>query len=170
MIRRPPRSTLFPYTTLFRSHRENHPEARFTCHHLRIGFRGTLERHCFDHSGDRSEEHTSELQSHLNLVCRLLLEKKNGAVEKIDEVFDRTVVVGGYAAPKGAVMRIAFDGDDPIVPGQTHLAGDQQGHRGLADAALAGSDRKANGRVGPRRPGHVGEAKVTQLDGAWSQV
>src|SRR5260370_10829888 len=79
MIRRPPRSTLFPYTTLFRSdgrarhlldqplggldadrrddaHREAGPEAR---------------------ADARSEEHTSELQSHLNLVCRLLLEKKN---------------------------------------------------------------------------------------------
>src|SRR6266511_5638746 len=61
MIRRPPRSTLFPYTTLFRSG----PEAR-TWHC------GPRTWHC----GPRSEEHTSELQSRENLVCRLLLEKK----------------------------------------------------------------------------------------------
>src|SRR6185369_17845018 len=63
MIRRPPRSTLFPYTTLFRSS----PSARRPCREV-VGARPR-------HSG-RSEEHTSELQSHLNLVCRLLLEKK----------------------------------------------------------------------------------------------
>src|SRR5215204_6755596 len=62
MIRRPPRSTLFPYTTLFRSH----------CH---------IVDQCDDrprlgHAPTRSEEHTSELQSHSDLVCRLLLEKK----------------------------------------------------------------------------------------------
>src|SRR5260370_35354762 len=65
MIRRPPRSTLFPYTTLFRSvavHR-GQPDGR----HLAL--------RCAEDLG-RSEEHTSELQSHLNLVCRLLLEKK----------------------------------------------------------------------------------------------
>src|SRR5438094_3519463 len=69
MIRRPPRSTLFPYTTLFRSHR---------------GVLGRVEREssslCLDRQtgGDsrRSEEHTSELQSPYDLVCRLLLEKK----------------------------------------------------------------------------------------------
>src|SRR5438477_6290044 len=70
MLPRPPRSTLFPYTTLFRS-----------CMVVRNGF-----RLCIDHefvgiaaarfSVERSEEHTSELQSHVNLVCRLLLEKK----------------------------------------------------------------------------------------------
>src|SRR2546427_10932445 len=72
MIRRPPRSTLFPYTTLFRSDAE-----------------GEAERHLADqlparhqslrlaaHDLERSEEHTSELQSQSNLVCRLLLEKK----------------------------------------------------------------------------------------------
>src|SRR3970282_2486466 len=64
MIRRPPRSTLFPYTTLFRS-RANHPE-------------GLSRKACAGHRHplDRSEEHTSELQSHHDLVCRLLLEKK----------------------------------------------------------------------------------------------
>src|SRR5260370_16110418 len=65
MIRRPPRSTLFPYTTLFRS----------TCGRtLRIS--GWNFQFPSDFSECRSEEHTSELQSHLNLVCRLLLEKK----------------------------------------------------------------------------------------------
>src|SRR5438477_8923953 len=65
MIRRPPRSTLFPYTTLFRSVLHAPPGPRD-----RAGWpRATL-------SGGRSEEHTSELQSHVNLVCRLLLEKK----------------------------------------------------------------------------------------------
>src|ERR1039457_7333814 len=62
MIRRPPRSTLFPYTTLFRSM----PPTRATCWR---GFRDGGTK-C------RSEEHTSELQSPCNLVCRLLLEKK----------------------------------------------------------------------------------------------
>src|SRR2546429_2681153 len=71
MIRRPPRSTLFPYTTLFRSHRVRQIQL-------------TLERwrwlpSDYQHSPvvvNRSEEHTSELQSRLHLVCRLLLEKK----------------------------------------------------------------------------------------------
>src|SRR2546422_5386054 len=72
MIRRPPRSTLFPYTTLFRSNRieGRRPQCNScaaaigTCNLFAIGF------------VDRSEEHTSELQSRLHLVCRLLLEKK----------------------------------------------------------------------------------------------
>src|SRR5260370_23585246 len=66
MIRRPPRSTLFPYTTLFRSHWfEKSLNA------------GDVEAALHLAKMYRSEEHTSELQSHLNLVCRLLLEKKN---------------------------------------------------------------------------------------------
>src|SRR2546430_7963523 len=75
MIRRPPRSTLFPYTTLFRSGSAAATHAR-RAHHRRgrrLDFelrRWTLRR------GPRSEEHTSELQSQSNLVCRLLLEKK----------------------------------------------------------------------------------------------
>src|SRR6266850_3991234 len=63
MIRRPPRSTLFPYTTLFRSRPRDHAPARTG--------RGELPERVA-----RSEEHTSELQSPCNLVCRLLLEKK----------------------------------------------------------------------------------------------
>src|SRR2546430_3796987 len=66
MIRRPPRSTLFPYTTLFRSSWSPEGPRRRCCH-----FRSALSRRC-----TRSEEHTSELQSQSNLVCRLLLEKK----------------------------------------------------------------------------------------------
>src|SRR5256885_10476927 len=82
MIRRPPRSTLFPYTTLFRSvpeagaHRVRHQQCR-SLHAAvprvvgrRAARRGRLG------GGHRSEEHTSELQSPCNLVCRLLLEKK----------------------------------------------------------------------------------------------
>src|SRR5688572_31341545 len=86
MIRRPPRSTLFPYTTLFRS-------AAFHTRHHQVGLGHALTSLAarVQHAGvgreqvlpavvvevDRSEEHTSELQSQSNLVCRLLLEKKN---------------------------------------------------------------------------------------------
>src|SRR5260370_23110202 len=82
MIRRPPRSTLFPYTTLFRSfHHARAAGARDDHQRLprverQFNSAGYL---LSDHRGielSRSEEHTSELQSHLNLVCRLLLEKK----------------------------------------------------------------------------------------------
>src|SRR5258706_11170652 len=79
MIRRPPRSTLFPYTTLFRSvcARGREPRSR-GCRERdrdRRGLRrGALYRQ--GHRNHRSEEHTSELQSLTNLVCRLLLEKK----------------------------------------------------------------------------------------------
>src|SRR5260370_32047278 len=79
MIRRPPRSTLFPYTTLFRSRRLVLVDGR-----RREGAAGG-EQHIVravvaqPEVEARSEEHTSELQSHLNLVCRLLLEKKKGA-------------------------------------------------------------------------------------------
>src|SRR2546426_1579795 len=78
MIRRPPRSTLFPYTTLFRSASTGElrsAEARAQdCVRLReVGFQAFKLRL---HHESRSEEHTSELQSPCNLVCRLLLEKK----------------------------------------------------------------------------------------------
>src|SRR2546422_6038674 len=96
MIRRPPRSTLFPYTTLFRSPMQMWPENHdFGSKTLHNGFiiparSATVEngihdlddalRNLFDHPNTppfiRSEEHTSELQSRLHLVCRLLLEKK----------------------------------------------------------------------------------------------
>src|SRR2546430_5837773 len=83
MIRRPPRSTLFPYTTLFRSRGTVSPDPTPAGVHRATGGRvgGPTDRACspsdragFDRS--RSEEHTSELQSQSNLVCRLLLEKK----------------------------------------------------------------------------------------------
>src|SRR3712207_8367933 len=83
MIRRPPRSTLFPYTTLFRSLLELElralvrPEQLAPHDHV---LKGTRVRHFLevrqDHGSLRSEEHTSELQSRQYLVCRLLLEKK----------------------------------------------------------------------------------------------
>src|SRR5260370_29455268 len=88
MIRRPPRSTLFPYTTLFRSDPELHgavgkaKSRQFSKLGLGVGRRLHLDhqvRRAMEievKSPSRSEEHTSELQSHLNLVCRLLLEKK----------------------------------------------------------------------------------------------
>src|SRR2546430_8005094 len=73
MIRRPPRSTLFPYTTLFRSD-EREPLRRSEDHQIAIRGIGVLME---VETGARSEEHTSELQSQSNLVCRLRLEKKN---------------------------------------------------------------------------------------------
>src|SRR2546422_1468531 len=91
MIRRPPRSTLFPYTTLFRSAHEGghqrlaaHDDAHRN-HRSQLRGRGRHAARCFyvhskgfhhHHREARSEEHTSELQSRLHLVCRLLLEKK----------------------------------------------------------------------------------------------
>src|SRR5260370_32509676 len=89
MIRRPPRSTLFPYTTLFRSHVVGQLVftlgPRYTALQPvpQVGGRRVLSLKLLcetsqglDDDFERSEEHTSELQSHLNLVCRLLLEKK----------------------------------------------------------------------------------------------
>src|SRR5256885_12355941 len=102
MIRRPPRSTLFPYTTLFRSrfvipevHRvkaENerpyepedgrHERARRDPHPRLLGVGSEVVHQCdADAEQSRSEEHTSELQSPCNLVCRLLLEKKQRATQ-----------------------------------------------------------------------------------------
>src|SRR5256885_5679297 len=76
MIRRPPRSTLFPYTTLFRSHRGRSDQCERTSRrNSPVNFVGGDCRSSI--VGRRSEEHTSELQSPCNLVCRLLLEKKN---------------------------------------------------------------------------------------------
>src|SRR5688572_32502363 len=74
MIRRPPRSTLFPYTTLFRS-------VRFGDVGRWLSLAGTLAR-VPARLSQRSEEHTSELQSQSNLVCRLLLEKKKKKKQK----------------------------------------------------------------------------------------
>src|SRR3712207_7415293 len=84
MIRRPPRSTLFPYTTLFRSDHDVRARGR----HRQLGHQRDREAGGHERAGDgdvvddvrdRSEEHTSELQSRQYLVCRLLLEKKKAA-------------------------------------------------------------------------------------------
>src|SRR5438270_6140874 len=75
MIRRPPRSTLFPYTTLFRS-QEVRARIRRADAREQIADGGAAVEHVVDAARGRSEEHTSELQSQSNLVCRLLLEKK----------------------------------------------------------------------------------------------
>src|SRR5438132_9250703 len=102
MIRRPPRSTLFPYTTLFRSSSRiwksswmplsstlpwQHPQSR--CGRLSIPY-------LIGEDGQRSEEHTSELQSHSDLVCRLLLEKKKYRIllekkKKKDRTYELTL-------------------------------------------------------------------------------
>src|SRR2546427_9484783 len=99
MIRRPPRSTLFPYTTLFRSLRGFCPEPGIrsggvACVLRKRGqwARGEYQRR--DKGREtrdeyRSEEHTSELQSQSNLVCRLLLEKKKKKKRKINNKIDR---------------------------------------------------------------------------------
>src|SRR2546430_10386685 len=84
MIRRPPRSTLFPYTTLFRSalpRADDLPPLDITLAELPtavnpLGVKGAGQAGCIAAPQTRSEEHTSELQSQSNLVCRLLLEKK----------------------------------------------------------------------------------------------
>src|SRR3989442_10023935 len=74
MIRRPPRSTLFPYTTLFRSPQRRHGKFVAFLHHERVAGKPAVKPTPRAHA--RSEEHTSELQSRPHLVCRLLLEKK----------------------------------------------------------------------------------------------
>src|SRR2546427_6598817 len=96
MIRRPPRSTLFPYTTLFRSRAAGFRRCRIRARRAlgagsgqqpaalepgARGRRGLMAAGAPAHAHTRSEEHTSELQSQSNLVCRLLLEKKNTTTE-----------------------------------------------------------------------------------------
>src|SRR2546426_6287037 len=92
MIRRPPRSTLFPYTTLFRSQTDRHPGSRCVrgCALARLSQQDRDRR-----ERRRSEEHTSELQSPCNLVCRLLLEKKKTLVShpSLDGVVNQTDLV-----------------------------------------------------------------------------
>src|SRR5260221_2369873 len=86
MIRRPPRSTLFPYTTLFRS--LSTPATRRFAWSPGLQNQSADGRRRYRHPSTRSEEHTSELQSHSDLVCRLLLEKKKKKKSMHDE--------GGY--------------------------------------------------------------------------
>src|SRR5690349_23750249 len=94
MIRRPPRSTLFPYTTLFRSWASCWSTAAAPTER---------SRNCFPATSRRSEEHTSELQSRRDLVCRLLLEKKkkkkidNARYERVDVTY---VVDSGHGYAK----------------------------------------------------------------------
>src|SRR2546430_4462717 len=90
MIRRPPRSTLFPYTTLFRSHEAISQDQWIEGARVVIGCPGSsaiLEPEKVQEYarilGERSEEHTSELQSQSNLVCRLLLEKKKNKTQRL---------------------------------------------------------------------------------------
>src|SRR5437667_8516563 len=87
MIRRPPTSTLFPYTTLFRS---LHGPLREPARHPR-GRPTVRPRESDPYADERSEEHTSELQSHHDLVCRLLLEKKNEKTARRHPVEEGTV-------------------------------------------------------------------------------
>src|SRR2546426_5976234 len=82
MIRRPPRSTLFPYTTLFRSWRRCPWRERSSARSTRTGT-AAASRTTFRKG--RSEEHTSELQSPCNLVCRLLLEKKKKKKRQVNK-------------------------------------------------------------------------------------
>src|SRR6266849_8269575 len=90
MIRRPPRSTLFPYTTLFRSG---------TCGGCRR--RRRLVTRCPRCARSRSEEHTSELQSRVDIVCRLLLEKKNQKYREVGDDEDLLIeaLVGHLTLP-----------------------------------------------------------------------
>src|SRR5260370_15614429 len=102
MIRRPPRSTLFPYTTLFRSKKQKAPpfgKINGGAFHRNAGKSDQLWPAALAifavHSSERtakmrSEEHTSELQSHLNLLCRLLLEKKKKPTPQMMHPIHRT--------------------------------------------------------------------------------
>src|SRR5258707_8060948 len=93
MIRRPPRSTLFPYTTLFRSQMRSDPKTTDRAHQthdMLADFLAVYDE--LNDNVDRSEEHTSELQSRQYLVCRLLLEKKKTTSEaSIIELLTATI-------------------------------------------------------------------------------
>src|SRR5437773_9665037 len=102
MSRRPPRSTLFPYTTLFRSGRLRPPGGGLQA--------GQEHPHPADR-GPRSEEHTSELQSHHDLVCRLLLEKKN------DDLF--SLELTAKFLPHHSQLAIESVADDSVLPLRT---------------------------------------------------
>src|SRR5215204_5299851 len=101
MIRRPPRSTLFPYTTLFRSLYDLGLDAGWMCAPL----------FCPEEVVERSEEHTSELQSHSELVCRLLLEKK------------KHPACGTIAAPKA--YELVHDSDELLRAFRIHAVFDR---------------------------------------------
>src|SRR2546426_2746033 len=94
MIRRPPRSTLFPYTTLFRScgSQESGSESRWV-RRSHVTTAPCPSGNPLDRSAPRSEEHTSELQSPCNLVCRLLLEKKKQKEQANHELYKERQLV-----------------------------------------------------------------------------
>src|SRR5260221_1583757 len=96
MIRRPPRSTLFPYTTLFRSRQGGWDED--------VLVRGSIRLSPVAESR-RSEEHTSELQSHSDLVCRLLLEKKKKMMDRLHAVQFDEQLDGRPAAEHSPCLR-----------------------------------------------------------------
>src|SRR5437588_1968911 len=102
MIRQPPRSTLFPYTTLFRSFRYrslfSRPASLTT-----LPLRPLRVSRC---ARSRSEEHTSELQSHSDLVCRLLLEKKKRSATRTERLDNRPrmIAVGTSCWPLGGTV------------------------------------------------------------------
>src|SRR5260370_30210979 len=102
MIRRPPRSTLFPYTTLFRS-----IDKRKMWNVMRMNPTDLADLSA------RSEEHTSELQSHLNLVCRLLLEKKKIALYVWECTYTVAFMQGLVGADSQEFSRTAFSN---VVP------------------------------------------------------
>src|SRR5438552_14635575 len=98
MIRPPPRSTLFPYTSLFRSPHDRRARTRASCQR---GASGT---------GPRSEEHTSELQSPDHLVCRLLLEKKkNKKLDTINTLEGRNVLTVTQSTSAAEDLRITIN-------------------------------------------------------------
>src|SRR5438874_9860763 len=99
-LRRPPTSTLFPYTTLFRSGVSVMQAAGVSGSSGTEGFRGSTN---FTASVDRSEEHTSELQSRRDLVCRLLLEKKKTAVAIANSIKVRTAQL---LVERGAILPV----------------------------------------------------------------
>src|SRR5258705_7147573 len=100
MIRRPPRSTLFPYTTLFRS---SSPAPTPPDLHLHDPVADFLEPLEHQRVVARSEEHTSELQSLRHLVCRLLLEKKNNTRQPVSTI----LIVGAKPIVKRTVRTLA---------------------------------------------------------------
>src|SRR3989449_2434470 len=102
MIRRPPRSTLFPYTTLFRSTLARDPRRKTRPFFSRLEDNARVLREA------RSEEHTSELQSRLHLVCRLLLEKKKeseASTLSIAQALDHRARHSGLGRPDVACRR-----------------------------------------------------------------
>src|SRR3989442_7417304 len=99
MIRRPPRSTLFPYTTLFRSEKKE-DTSKNKCH---------TNESCFFFCLKRSEEHTSELQSRPHLVCRLLLEKKKSC-RAGTEALGLSVVLVGTTISYGQLIAVLSGG------------------------------------------------------------